>query len=293
MTTQEISRPVNQGTPVLQAFPSATNDEGEPNNNTTFDSFKTKLPSSDSQSAVVSAVQASETDPGNSTTVSGSHTGVPQRNKTTPTLNIPSASPTAAPPASPAKQDGGGGGGGGLGTGAKAGIAVGTTLGVLALIAFIFFCLRRRKSKRKTAGGYYDDAPGRSNDLREKEAGVGIAAIPVSASPTDDGNGHASGDAALIGRGKSARVVDGSYIEDGDRVGRHATTGHASPAATGAGMARKPVGHRSVSDEEREGRNGAVSSQGQVLNNEERARWDEEERRLDEDIAEAERRRLA
>ena len=177
----------------------------------------------------------------------------------------------------------------GLSDGAKAGIAVGAVLGVLLLLALIFLCLRRRKSKRKTAGGYYGGALGSSNDLREKEAGVGIAAIPVSASPTSDGHHAHNGDAAMLGRGNSGRVVDGASLERGD-VG-----GHAAPVGGvgAAGVARKPIGSRGVSDEEPVGREGALSSQSQVLSDEERARWEEEERRLDEDIAEAERRRLA
>lgn len=191
------------------------------------------------------------------------------------------------------------GGGGGLSPGAKAGIAVGAVVGVLAILALIFLCMRRRKSKRATAGGYFGDAPGSTNDIREKEASVGIAAIPVSSSSTFDGNHHSvHPDAALIGRGISARVVDGATMERGDGVGRHATTGHAAAtpvAGTGAAtVARKPIGNRTVSAEERgTERDGAISAQSQVLSDEERARWEEEERRLDEDIAEAERRRLA
>ena len=177
----------------------------------------------------------------------------------------------------------------GLKTGEKAGIAVGAVLGVLAIVALIFLCLRRRKSKRKTPGGYFGDAPGSANDLREKDAGVGIATISVSASPSSDDHAHHNRDASMIGRGNSERVVDGASLERGD-VG-----GHAAPVVGvgGAVVARKPIGSRSVSDENRIGREGAMSSQSQVLSEEERARWDEEERRLDEDIAEAERRRLA
>lgn len=201
------------------------------------------------------------------------------------------ADPTAAP-------NFGSGGGGGLSPGAKAGISVGAVLGVLAILALIFLCLHRRKSKRVTAGGYYGDAPGSSNDLREKEAGVGIAAIPLSASqsPASERNSHVAGDSASLGRGHSARVVDGATMERGDGVGRHATTGHTAPvaaAAAAAPVSRKPV-HRNVSDEEPgTQRDGAISSQSQGLSDEERARWEEEERRLDEDIAEAERRQLA
>ena len=183
----------------------------------------------------------------------------------------------------------GGVSGGGLSAGAKAGIAVGAVLGVLAIVSLIFLCLRRRKTTLKTAGGYYGDTPGSSNDLREKEAGVGIAAIPVSASPTSGGHHAHNRDAAMLGRGNSGRVVDGASLERGD-VG-----GHATPVAGlgAASVARKPIGSRGVNDVEPAGREGAMSSQSRVLSDEETARWEEEERRLDEDIAEAERRRLA
>lgn len=183
----------------------------------------------------------------------------------------------------------GGASGAGLSTGAKAGIAVGAVLAVLATVALIFLCLRRRKSKRKTPGGYFGDAPSSSNDLREKEAAVGIAANPVSASLTSDGHHAHNGAAAILGRGHSERVVDGASLERGD-VG-----GHATPVAGvgAAGVARKPIGSWGVSNDEPIGREGAMSSQSQVLTDEERATWEEEERRLDEDIAEAERRRLA
>lgn len=215
---------------------------------------------------------------------------LPSTSTISPNRNNPSAtssldpSATASPNSNNQSNDSKG-----LSDGAKAGIAVGAVLGVLLLLALIFLCLRRRKSKRKTAGGYYGDAPGSSNDLREKEARVGIAAVPASESPSSDGHHAHNGDAAMLERGNSGRVVDGASLERGD-VG-----GHAAPVGGvgAAGVVRKPIGSRGVSDEKPVGREGAISSQSQMLSDEERARWEEEERRLDEDIAEAERRRLA
>ena len=156
----------------------------------------------------------------------------------------------------------------GLDGGTKAGIAVGAVIGMLLIVALVFLCFRRHKSKHKTAGGFYGDAPGSSNDLREKEAGVGIAAIPVLSFPTSHGDHAHNGDPAVLGRGSSGRVVDGAGLERED-VG-----GHAAPIAGvgAAGVARKPLGSRGLSNEESVGRDGAISSQSQVLSDEERAR---------------------
>lgn len=207
-------------------------------------------------------------------------------NSTSTTTSDPSSTASSHDASSQQNKDGGSKP---LGNGAKAGIAVGAVLGVFLIVALIFLCLRRRRSERKTAGGYYGDAPGSFNDMREKEAGVGIVAIPVSVSPTSDRHHSHNGDAVMLGQGNSRRVVDGASLERED-VG-----GHAAPVAGvgAAGVARKPIGSRGVSDEEAVGGESAMSSHFQVLSGEERARWEEEERRLDEDIAEAERRRLA
>jgi len=169
----------------------------------------------------------------------------------------------------------GGGRGGGLSTGAKAGVGVGAALAVILILGLILFVMRRRRRGRKVAGGYM--TPIRSErELREKEAAVGVVSRSTSGSTTNLGPG-----------------TEGSAVQpDGlTRGGSYHTGDDHRPDLGGAGaVGRKPVGAASEEVESwRESRANAPTAT--VQSDEERLRWEEEERRLDADIAEAERRR--
>lgn len=157
----------------------------------------------------------------------------------------------------------------GLSTGAKAGIGVGVAAAVLVVIAVLvalWVRRARRASSRNGRGGAGEKesvlaaaAPGGSGEYRDAdEAGAGAGVVggsPVTRKPVGV---PATNEAAL------AAAV--------------------SPASTTVGI----VGAQSRGA----GREGTGAAQESMLNAEERERWEEEERRLDEDIAEAERRRL-
>jgi hypothetical protein len=170
-----------------------------------------------------------------------------------PTGNVP----TVAPDSSSSH---------GLSTGAKAGIGVGVAAAVLIVIALIvawWVRRQRRASARngRTGTGEKESvlaaaAPGGSGEYRDADeaGGAVVGSSPVTRKPV--GMPAASTEAALA-----------------DAV---------SPASTTVGVVRGPS---------RAGE-GSGAVQESMLNAEERERWEEEERRLDEDIAEAERRRL-
>lgn len=156
----------------------------------------------------------------------------------------------------------------GLSTGAKAGIGVGVAAAVLIVIALIvawWVRRQRRASARngRTGTGEKESvlaaaAPGGSGEYRDADeaGGAVVGSSPVTRKPV--GMPAASTEAALA-----------------DAV---------SPASTTVGVVRGPS--RAGAGE------GSGAVQESMLNAEERERWEEEERRLDEDIAEAERRRL-
>ena len=95
-----------------------------------------------------------------------------------------------------------------------------------------------------------------------------------------------------MARGTSYRAGDDRGGLDGGAAGSlgrgDGSVGSAGRSRNGE-LARKPVGEGAVA--------GTVPvvpvAATTLLSDEERERWEEEERRLDEDIAEAERRRLA
>ncbi|KFZ08957.1 hypothetical protein V502_09023 [Pseudogymnoascus sp. VKM F-4520 (FW-2644)] len=176
------------------------------------------------------------------------------------TTAVPSDSPGVESASAPSK---------GLSTGAKAGIGVGVAAAVLILIAVLvalWVRRARRASSRSGRGGAGEKesvlaaaAPGGSGEYRDAdEAGAGAGVVggsPVTRKPVGV---PATNEAALA-----------------DAV---------SPASTTVGV----VGAQSRGA----GGQGTGAAQESMLNAEERERWEEEERRLDEDIAEAERRRL-
>lgn len=154
-------------------------------------------------------------------------------------------------------------GGNGLSTGAKAGIGAGVAVAVLIVIALLVAWWVRRSRRASSRNG-------RGGGMGEKES-VLAAAAPGGAEYRD---------ADEAGSG----VVGGNPVTR-KPVGAPATSEAAlanavSPASTTVGVAA--------------GQTRGAGGEGQqpMLNAEERERWEEEERRLDEDIAEAERRRL-
>ncbi|KFY69730.1 hypothetical protein V498_10421 [Pseudogymnoascus sp. VKM F-4517 (FW-2822)] len=154
-------------------------------------------------------------------------------------------------------------GGNGLSTGAKAGIGAGVAAAVLIVIALVVAWWVRRSRRASSRNG-------RSGGMGEKES-VLAAAAPGGAEYRD---------ADEAGSG----VVGGSPVTR-KPVGVPATSEAAladavSPASTTVGVAGGQT------------RGAGGEGQQSMLNAEERERWEEEERRLDEDIAEAERRRL-
>lgn len=209
----------------------------------------------------------------------GTTEGVPM-----PTQNTSTASPTEtaigsgkdkdgndSKPAAPASASTGGGGGG-LSTGAKAGVGVGAAVVVILILGLIFFVMRRRKRGRQVAGGYV--TPTRSErELKEKEVAVGVLPHSTNGSTNNLGSVHEGGAVAPVGLARG-----GSYNRGDDR------TGLGAPA----------VGRKQVGEDLENGRESRTSvPTTTALSDEERLRWEEEERRLDADIAEAERRRRA
>jgi hypothetical protein len=169
--------------------------------------------------------------------------------------------PSSAPHSTPSNK--------GLSTGAKAGIGVGVAAAVLIVIALLVAWWVRRTRRASTRNG---------RGAGEKES-VLAAAAPGGAGEYRDAD-EAGG--AVVGG-----VVGGTPVTR-KPVGVPAVTNEAaladavSPASTTVGLVGAQ--HR--------GAGGEGAAQESMLNAEERERWEEEERRLDEDIAEAERRRL-
>lgn len=168
----------------------------------------------------------------------------------------------------------------GLSSGAKAGIAIGVVAAV-ALLASLFFFLRRRRSRRSSPAtgsemAYVDNGTHPSaSDLRaEKDLNVVSASARTNSYKLVDGNGETQGRHGNGSRHIGQRRFD-EYADE---------EGHQSAPPAAVVPPRKPlVGSQSVA---------ASTSSGSVegMSAEERARWDEEEARLDEAIAEAERR---
>lgn len=166
---------------------------------------------------------------------------------------------------------------GGLTAGAKAGVGVGAAAAVIIILALILIWLRKRKRSRARAGGYLE--PTRSErELKEKE-GVGIVAHSTHGSTSQIAGSEAAGMGAGAGVARS-----GSYHLGDDRSGLGG--GAAAPA-----VGKKPIAGAAGAEDLENGRESRASVPTQTLSEEERARWEEEERRLDADIAEAERRR--
>ncbi|OBT58270.1 hypothetical protein VE04_01558 [Pseudogymnoascus sp. 24MN13] len=181
---------------------------------------------------------------------------------TVPSSAFPSGiSSGLAPPSAPSNK--------GLSTGAKAGIGVGVAAAVLIVIALLVAWWARRTRRASTRNG---------RGAGEKES-VLAAAAPGGSGEYRDAD-EAGG--AVVGG-----VVGGSPVTR-KPVGVPAVANEAaladavSPASTTVGVVGAQ--HR--------GAGGEGATQESMLNAEERERWEEEERRLDEDIAEAERRRL-
>ena len=181
-------------------------------------------------------------------------------NSGTLTTAVPSDIPSVESASAPSK---------GLSTGAKAGIGVGVAAAVLVVIAVLvtlWVHRARRASSRNGRGGAGEKesvlaaaAPGGSGEYRDAdEAGAGAGVVggsPVTRKPVGVPTTNEAALAAAV-----------------------------SPASTTVGV----VGAQSRGA----GGEGTAAAQESMLNAEERERWEEEERRLDEDIAEAERRRL-
>ncbi|OBT66715.1 hypothetical protein VE03_03861 [Pseudogymnoascus sp. 23342-1-I1] len=153
----------------------------------------------------------------------------------------------------------------GLSTGAKAGIGAGVAVAALLVIALLVAWWVRRSRRASSRNG-------RGGGIGEKES-VLAAAAPGGAGEYRDADEAGNG------------VVGGSPVTR-KPVGVPPATNEAaladavSPASTTVGV----VGAQT--------RGAGAEGQQSMLNAEERERWEEEERRLDEDIAEAERRRL-
>ncbi|KFY41028.1 hypothetical protein V494_03243 [Pseudogymnoascus sp. VKM F-4513 (FW-928)] len=151
----------------------------------------------------------------------------------------------------------------GLSTGAKAGIGVGVAAAVLIIIALVVAWWLRRSRRASSRNG-----------------GVGEKESVLAAGASGGGGEYRDADeagAAIVGGSPITRKPIGAPVSNDA-----ALAGAVSPASTTVGV----VGGQS------RGAGGPVASQESMLNAEERERWEEEERRLDEDIAEAERRRL-
>ncbi|KFY17645.1 hypothetical protein V492_00496 [Pseudogymnoascus sp. VKM F-4246] len=151
----------------------------------------------------------------------------------------------------------------GLSTGAKAGIGVGVAAAVLIIIALVVAWWLRRSRRASSRNG-----------------GVGEKESVLAAGASGGGGEYRDADeagAAIVGGSPITRKPIGAPVSN-----EAALAGAVSPASTTVGV----VGGQS------RGAGGPVASQESMLNAEERERWEEEERRLDEDIAEAERRRL-
>lgn len=201
----------------------------------------------------------------------GSLSDSPDSSTATPTTIAPASafpsdiSPGLAPTSAPTSK--------GLSTGAKAGIGVGVAAAVLIVIALLVAWWVRQTRRASTRNG---------RGAGEKES-VLAAAAPGGSGEYRDAD-EAGG--AVIG-GVVGGVVGGSPVTR-KPVGAPPVTNEAaladavSPASTTVGV----VGAQ------RRGAGGEGAAQESMLNAEERERWEEEERRLDEDIAEAERRRL-
>ncbi|OBT75962.1 hypothetical protein VF21_05760 [Pseudogymnoascus sp. 05NY08] len=182
----------------------------------------------------------------------------------TPTSTPASAFPSGlssglAPPSAPSNK--------GLSTGAKAGIGVGVAAVVLIVIALLVAWWVRRTRRGSTRGGAGEKesvlaaaAPGGAGEYRDAdEAGGAVVGVVVGGSP-------------VTRKPVGAPVTNEAALADA-----------VSPASTTVGV---------VGGAQRRGAGGEGAAQESMLNAEERERWEEEERRLDEDIAEAERRRL-
>ncbi|KFY83892.1 hypothetical protein V500_09799 [Pseudogymnoascus sp. VKM F-4518 (FW-2643)] len=157
----------------------------------------------------------------------------------------------------------------GLSTGAKAGIGVGVAAAVLILIAVLVALWVRRTRRASSRNGH--------GGAGEKES------VLAAAAPGGSGEYRDADEA-----GAGAGVVGGSPVTR-KPVGVPATNEAAladavSPASTTVGVVGAQ--NRGAGGER------TAAAQESMLNAEERERWEEEERRLDEDIAEAERRRL-
>jgi hypothetical protein len=197
-----------------------------------------------------------------------------------------------------------------LSTGAKAGIGIGAAVGALAILGLIFFfVVRNRRNKRRATHehtyGSHELSPTATGELGiEKELNV-ISSAPV---PAWHGDAGAAGTAGETSHSLDRSGSGAAASADEDRWSRGSAGLDAAAAGAGAaGVAlasnpprasdslhstqglvhgheipRRPVGGEAVT---------AAPAGTGVLTDEERARWEEEERRLDEDIAEAERRR--
>ncbi|ELR10322.1 hypothetical protein VC83_07951 [Pseudogymnoascus destructans] len=156
----------------------------------------------------------------------------------------------------------------GLSTGAKAGIGVGVAAAVLIVIALLVAWWVRRTRRASTRNG-------RGGGAGEKES-VLAAAAPGGAGEyryaDEAGGGVVVGGSPVTRKPVGVPVANEAALADA-----------VSPASTTVGV---------VGGAQRRGAGGEGAAQESMLNAEERERWEEEERRLDEDIAEAERRRL-
>lgn len=185
-----------------------------------------------------------------------------------PTETFSSDSSTATPPNAPATSNIPTGVASapskGLSTGAKAGIGVGVAAAVLIVIALIVAWWVRRSRRASSRNG-------RGGGLGEKES-VLAAVAPGGAGEYRDADEARGG---VVGGSPVARKPVGVPATN-----EAALADAVSPASTTVGVVRGAGGE------------GSGAAQESMLNAEERERWEEEERRLDEDIAEAERRRL-
>lgn len=146
--------------------------------------------------------------------------------------------------------------------------------------------MRRRKKRTRVSSASYDTYVGEGScigDLREK--GVGVAAIPMNSSSPASAHGDDTFVSPLTrgGTNRSRHApLNGNSMS---RNGAAAIEGDTEP------VTRKPVGVGDGEEplRERQGGRNSVPAQSHVLDEDERARWEEEERILDADIAEAER----